>query len=82
MGRVETFKGIDASALPEEMRERLGLRVGDVVDLDVRTRAAGTTKNLEELDAIIARAQDKARGSGVTAENCTDFLYDEDGLPG
>ena len=81
MGRVETFEGVRADALPEEMRVRLGLGADDLVDVKVTARIVPPKKDVEALRRTIADVQALAAGSDVTAANCSDFLYDEDGLP-
>lgn len=81
MGQARTIEGVRAAVLPDDLRERLGLSADDLVDVSVTAHRAGTKRNIAALDDIIAKAHKKASKAGVTAENCTDFLYDEHGLP-
>ena len=80
MGVVTRIEGVRAAELPEDLRERFGLSPGDVVDLRI-TKRPSAPPDAAALDAAISRAQERAAGSAVTAATCTDFLYDEDGLP-
>ena len=81
MGKVETFEGVRADALPEEMRVRLELDADDLVDVKVTARTVAPKQDVEALHLAIARAQALAAGVRATSRDCTDFLYDEDGLP-
>lgn len=81
MGEAETIEGVRAAVLPEELRVRLRLSADDLVDLKVTRRAPPPIQDREALDRAVARLQEMAEGSSVSSENCTNFLYDEDGLP-
>lgn len=77
MGKVETFEGVRVETLPDEMRARLGLEPGALVNVSV-TREDVRPVDKERLHAIIAEFHALPV---LDDRDHADMLYDDDGLP-
>lgn len=77
MGRVETFEGVRADALPEEMRVRLGLSGDALVRVTVKPEDVRPV-DAERLDALLAEIHALPV---LDDRDHAEMLYDESGLP-
>ena len=78
MGRVETFEGVRADTLPEEMRVRLGLGAETLVRVTVEAPRTRKPVDEEKLAKLLA----EIRALPVLDDRPADELlgYNEDGL--